>query len=110
MLRDKNLTDDLKKEFIIRAFSQIGKDYDFNFDVETDKKIVCSEIVYTVFHDISWPTKKSLGRYTISPDNVAEKAVTVDGRNAELDPVMMYRAGARETGDLHSKLLLLLGH
>lgn len=71
VLRDQTLTDDQRREFLIRAFAQIGKDYDFNFDVETDKKIVCSEIVYVVFHNIDWPAEKALGRYTISPDNVA---------------------------------------
>ena len=61
------------KEVGVRAFRQLGKDYDFNFDVETIDKIVCSELVYQVFIDIEWPTEKTLGRHTISPDNVAVK-------------------------------------
>jgi hypothetical protein len=95
VVRHNNLSDEQKAEYILRAFAQIGKEYDFNFDVETDSKIVCSEIVYVVFHDIEWPTKKQLGRYTISPDNVADKCV--DGT---LEPVMMFRSGKRiEGGD-----------
>lgn len=95
VLRDPSLNDEQRKDFLIRAFNQIGKDYDFNFDVETDKKIVCSEIVYVVFHNIKWPTEKSLGRYTISPDNVASKIY--DG---VLVPVLMYSDGKKIEGDL----------
>lgn len=63
------------KRCILRACQQIGKEYDFNFDVETLDKIVCSELVYHVFVDEKWPTTKTLGRHTISPDNVAVKVL-----------------------------------
>jgi hypothetical protein len=59
-------------ESITRGMDQIGKDYDFNFDVETLDKIVCSELVYIVYGQVKWPTKYRLGRATISPDDVAE--------------------------------------
>lgn len=52
------------------ALSQIGKGYDFNFDVETSNKLVCSELLYQVFGSIHWPTDSYLKRKTISPDNV----------------------------------------
>ncbi|MCO4793245.1 MAG: hypothetical protein KC493_06025 [Bacteriovoracaceae bacterium] len=53
------------------AIAQLGKTYDFNFDVETTDKLVCSELLYQSFGDIAWPTEAYLGRTTISPDNVA---------------------------------------
>lgn len=53
------------------AIAQLGKTYDFNFDVETTDKLVCSELLYQAFGDVSWPTEQYLGRVTISPDNVA---------------------------------------
>lgn len=53
------------------AISQLGKTYDFNFDVETTHKLVCSELLYQSFGEIVWPTEDYLGRTTISPDNVA---------------------------------------
>jgi hypothetical protein len=53
------------------ATGQLGKKYDFNFDVETTDKLVCSELLYQSFGDIRWPTEVYLGRYTISPDNIA---------------------------------------
>lgn len=73
-LRCNKLSDDTTSETIIRCFRQVGKDYDFNFDVETADKIVCSELVYQTFTNLKWPTEKVLGRVTISPDNVALKA------------------------------------
>lgn len=60
-----------EKEALLLAFRQIGKEYDFNFDVNTTEKIVCSELAYVCFPMINWPTEKTVGRHTISPDNVA---------------------------------------
>lgn len=59
-------------EAVLRGMLQIGKDYDFNFDVETLDKIVCSELIYLVFGNVAWPTKYQLQRNTISPDDVGE--------------------------------------
>lgn len=108
VLRDPNLTAENRKEFLIRAFQQVGKEYDFNFDVETDSKIVCSEIVYVVFHDIAWPTKQTLGRYTISPDNVASK-VFEDNGVISLEPVLMYRSGQRVQSALVPEIRDVMG-
>ncbi len=60
-----------EKESLLLTFRQLGKEYDFNFDVNTTEKIVCSELAYVCFPQIDWPTEKTVGRYTISPDNVA---------------------------------------
>jgi hypothetical protein len=64
------LSNSEKIELYKNALSQLGKDYDFNFDVETSDKLVCSELLYQVFGSIYWPTDKFLKRSTISPDNV----------------------------------------
>ena len=57
---------------------QLGKEYDFKFDVETSIKIVCSELIYATDILHTWPTKNSGGINTISPDNVASKSVEDD--------------------------------
>jgi hypothetical protein len=57
------------------AFAQLGKTYDFNFDVETTDKLVCSELLYQSFGDVNWPTEPYIGRTTISPDNVVSLAL-----------------------------------
>ena len=59
-------------EQVTRGMDQIGKAYDFNFDITTLDKIVCSELVYIVFGNTNWPTKYRMGRASITPDDVAE--------------------------------------
>lgn len=81
---------------VLRAFRQLGKAYDFNFDVESTDRIVCSELVYQVYTEMPWPTSKQLGRATISPDQVAQRALpggplrvvllVEDGRLVETEP------------------------
>jgi hypothetical protein len=67
----------------------LGKKYDFNFDVNTTDKIVCSELAYVSFPSIDWPTQKTLGRYNISPDNVAQLA----WNNVPLKLILLYHDG-----------------
>lgn len=77
------------KEALIMAFRQLGKKYDFNFDVNTTDKIVCSELAYVSFPSIDWPTQKTLGRHNISPDNVAKLA----WNNLPLELILFYHDG-----------------
>lgn len=65
---------DKKREMIISAFAQIGKKYDFRFDVESSKKLVCTELLYITFEDVDFSTSKNFGRNTISTDKIAEQA------------------------------------
>ena len=62
----------LLSESLQRGMNQIGKAYDFNFDISTLDKVVCSELIYIVFGNVNWPTEYRLGRPTVSPDNIAE--------------------------------------
>ena len=87
-------------EVCVRAFRQLGKEYDFNFDVETIDKIVCSELVYQVFTDVKWPTEKALGRYTISPDNVAIKA-----HDGPFELVLFYHDGKVSSPEKYKELV-----
>ncbi len=70
-LSENHFSRDIYKKTYEVAFSQLGKTYDFNFDVETTDKLVCSELLYQSFGLINWPTTDYLGRTTISPDNIA---------------------------------------
>jgi hypothetical protein len=74
------------------AFAQLGKTYDFNFDVETTDKLVCSEFLYQSFGDVNWPTEPYIGRTTISPDNVVSLALF---DNPPLD-LIYYIQGTKE--------------
>jgi uncharacterized protein YycO len=74
LLRQENLNDAERAAVVVQALRQVGKSYDFNFDVETTDRIVCSELVYHAYGHLEWPTKRVLGRVTISPDNIAVRA------------------------------------
>lgn len=90
---------------ILLALRQIGKAYDFNFDVESTDKIVCSELIYVAFTHINWPTTNTLGRYTISPDNIAVKAL---GKGS-LQLVMLVHDGEYITNNANTVMAQLLG-
>jgi hypothetical protein len=70
--KDGLASEALVYEQIMRGMEQIGKEYDFNFDIATLDKIVCSELIYIVFGNVTWPTAYRVGRTTITPDDVAE--------------------------------------
>ncbi|MBT3583511.1 MAG: hypothetical protein HN509_01285 [Halobacteriovoraceae bacterium] len=69
-LKNGDFTERRMRSIYKVAIAQLGKTYDFNFDVETTDKLVCSELLYQAFGDINWPTEDYIGRTTISPDNV----------------------------------------
>lgn len=99
VIETPKLSDEETAYLLLRAFRQIGKPYDFNFDVETERSIVCSELVYTVFVNEVWPTEVTMGRYTISPDHVAWKAV-----KSCYKPKLMYLAGNEIQSNLSEEL------
>jgi len=90
---------------ILLALRQIGKAYDFNFDVESTDKIVCSELIYVAFTHIDWPTTNTLGRYTISPDNIAVKALG----QGSLQLIMLVHDGKHITNNANTVMAQLLG-
>ncbi len=68
----ESMPPDMIAEQIRRGMDQMGKPYDFNFDISTLDKLVCSEMVYIMFGNVSWPTRYRVGRPTITPDDIAE--------------------------------------
>ena len=95
VLRMASLSSEELAQSIIRALRQVGKAYDFNFDVETTDKIVCSELVYLAYPEPDWPTDKIMGRYTISPDHVARKSLG----SGPLKLILLYHDGERIRGN-----------
>ena len=84
------LTRERKQKYLIEAFKQVGKEYDFNFDVNTESKVVCSEMAYRTFVDMDFSTTRTLGKHAISPDQVAAMA---DDPSDPFDPVLLYHDG-----------------
>lgn len=89
------------REALLMAFRQVGKKYDFNFDVNTTDKIVCSELAYISFPTVDWPTEETLGRHSISPDNVAQLAWS----NVPLELVLFYHDGQLVPANEHNERL-----
>lgn len=87
-------------EGIARGMDQIGKEYDFNFDVETLDKIVCSELIYIIYGQVKWPTKYRLGRATISPDDVAEVMFHKNNKFDLIDYIVSPERHRIETGSI----------
>jgi hypothetical protein len=96
VLRPKTLAPDQVVPSLMRGFQQVGKEYDFNFDVETTGTIVCSELPYHVYPHIDWQTEAELGRFTISPDDVAAQAI---GDKAAFELILFYHDGGQVEPD-----------
>ncbi len=95
VLRARRFDDAARAETILQTLRQVGKAYDFNFDVESTDRIVCSELVYHAYGDVRWPTKRQFGRVTISPDNVAAEATG----NGTFAVELLYHDGQELTGE-----------
>jgi hypothetical protein len=107
IMRNKNIFTKNKEEVeevYEVALSQLGKTYDFNFDVETTDKLVCSELLYQSFGHVAWPTEKYVGRTTISPDNVGELLLYGKAPNK-----LVYYIAAYKRDDLVRKDLRNMG-
>ena len=78
VLRKQPLSKEERIKVILQALRQVGKPYDFNFDVESKSKVYCSKLVYLAYSGVEWSTKKSLGRTTFTPDDVANRALAGD--------------------------------
>jgi len=74
-LRVQNETKEQRAKRVVRTFRQLGKKYDFNFDIESSNRVMCSELVYITTTNVKWKTDTLLGVYTISPDHVALQSI-----------------------------------
>lgn len=80
----------------------MGKRYDFAFDIHSPNRVVCSELVFRSYlhQEFDWPRSNRMGRYTMSPDQLALRALEGNGTNQPpLEVVALYRDGRRIDGD-----------
>lgn len=103
VLRPYRLTLDAQRGSIGLALSNVGKRYDFNFDVNTTETIVCSELVYAAYPQIDFITRQVFTSFTISPDDVAKLAAGNASAPLELmffahDGKLVYRKGGDAAG------------
>ncbi|GHU15180.1 hypothetical protein FACS189441_6480 [Betaproteobacteria bacterium] len=91
-------------EVILQTLRQVGKSYDFNFDVESTQRMFCSKLVYHGYPRITWPTSRMLGRFTVSPDDIAKRTLA-DG---PLGIPLLYHDGGKVAGDYVKAMARLL--
>lgn len=79
---------------IVRAFANLGKPYDFNFDFEDTAKLVCSQVVYLSYADVlDFPLQRVLGRTTMPSNEIARKYANEAGKaDRQLDFVLFLDA------------------
>jgi len=82
---------------IVRAFANLGKPYDFNFDFEDTTKLVCSQVVYLSYADVlDFPLQVILGRTTMPSNEIARKCANEAGKaDRQLDLVLFIDAVPR---------------
>ncbi len=105
VLRKPNQSREARANTVIQALRQVGKPYDFNFDVESKGRVYCSKLVYLSYSGIDWPTKKSMGRTTFTPDDVAIEAT----RDHVLQVVTFYHDGKRVNNAPAVRMAELMG-
>lgn len=94
-----------RAQIVLQALRQIGKPYDFNFDVESKERVYCSKLVYLAYGDLDWSTQKSLGRTTFTPDDVAVRAVT----GGDLELISFYHDGRHVSDRPREVMASLMG-
>ena len=80
-----------KFKAIERAFSYVGKPYDYSFDFRNDKAFLCSEVIYKAYlgaHKFNLDTELVNGRPIFPPNKLAEKFSEQKDDNKELDFVL----------------------
>ncbi len=105
VLRRVEQTPKDRASIVIQALRQVGKPYDFNFDVESKGRVYCSKLVYLSYSGIDWPTKKSMGRTTFTPDDVAIRAAN----GKPLDLITFYHDGKKVTDVPTKRMAELMG-
>lgn len=72
-----NLPPDQINASIVRAFSFVGRPYDFEFDFSSTDKLVCTEVVFRAYGGnsgpLTFPVVEIMGRPTMPAINLVEK-------------------------------------
>ncbi len=104
ILRHRHLDRKSRRQVILQALRQVGKEYDFNFDTQSADRIVCSELIYHAYGDVKWPTDRKLGRVVVSPDNIAQEATG----QGPFTVTLLYHDGIEIRDSLQARLATMI--
>jgi hypothetical protein len=81
-----------KMNAILKAYSFVGRPYDFFIDIESNDAFICTEVIYKSYEkSISFEVEKKLNRKIVYPNSVVKKfAHERQKENRELDFVLFY--------------------
>jgi 1-acyl-sn-glycerol-3-phosphate acyltransferase len=87
------------REAIGRAFSHLGKPYDFDFDFFSTDKLVCTELVCRCYDaNIQFPLVDVMGRKTLPPTELVRKFATERGTAAAQLEYVCFLDGDEKSG------------
>jgi hypothetical protein len=101
IIRVKGL--DKNKQFLIvtQAITHLGKPYDYDFNFVTDDALVCSELIYKAYQDISELSiepQEFNGRPIVSPNQFAEKFTHELGTDSAETELILFLDGNEKEG------------
>lgn len=97
VIRPRSLKAAQKQSIVQNAMKQMGKGYDFNFDVESSDLINCTELVYLAYDFVDWEVRWFMNRYTLFPDDILLTALD----NEELFEVAAFVKDGKLIENIH---------
>ena len=92
-------TREQRNEAIARAFSHVGKPYDFDFDFFSADKLVCTELVYRAYDGmLQFDLVKVAGRMTLPAIDIARMYARESGTPGRQFDMVCFLDGDEEAG------------
>jgi len=75
VLRPRQITEPQEENIQNLVKAQLGKKYDFNFNIESPDRIICTELIFLVFDYINWDTRNVMSWHSMSPDDLVKTSI-----------------------------------
>lgn len=76
VFRPTSLSRARKRQAAVDFFTEVGKPFDFHFDLTSNDRIYCTELIHNFLPELNFPVTTTYGRPSIWPDEVAAEALT----------------------------------